>query len=192
MTRHSDFSSGSRNTHVKRPLKRQDLIAYLKNHNTPHFCHDSDITYLRFQSILSHLHLNDNSKMPQRGSPNFDKLYEVRPLFELVKTNSQAYYQPHQQMAVYEAMILFKGRSSMKQFMPLKPIKRGYKAWCAGDSLNGFMYNIDMYTGCSEVSGEDGLGSRVVIIKYNIVGKRPSTGLANTVFEKTPSRRHLM
>ena len=116
----------------------------------------------RFQSILSHLHLNDNSKMPQRGSPNFDKLYKVRPLFEVVKTNSQACYQPHQQMAVDEAMILFKGRSNMKQFMPLKPIKRGYKAWCACDSLNGFMYNIDMYTGRSDGSGEDGLGSRVV------------------------------
>ena len=47
LTRHSDFSSGSRDTHVKRPLKCYDLIAYLKNHNTPHFCHDSDITYLR-------------------------------------------------------------------------------------------------------------------------------------------------
>ena len=35
------------NMHVKRPLKCYDLIAYLKNHNTPHFCHDSDITYLR-------------------------------------------------------------------------------------------------------------------------------------------------
>ena len=48
-------------------------------------------------------------------------------------------------MAVDEAIILFKGRSSMKQFMLLKPIKRGYKAWCACDSLNGFIYNIDMY-----------------------------------------------
>ena len=65
-------------------------------------------------------------------------------------------------MAVDEAMILFKGRSSMKQFMPLKSITRGYKAWCACDSLNGFIYNIDMYTGCSDGSGEDGLGSRVV------------------------------
>ena len=113
----------------------------------------------QFQSILSHLHLNDNSKMPQRGSPNFDRLYKVRPLFEIVKTNS---YQPHQQMAVDEAMILFKGRSSIKQFMPLKPIKRGCKAWCACDYLNGFMYNINMYTGRSVGPGEDGLGSRVV------------------------------
>ena len=52
MIRHSYFSSGSRNTHVKRPMKRQDLIAYLKNHNTPHFCHDSDITYLRWKESL--------------------------------------------------------------------------------------------------------------------------------------------
>jgi hypothetical protein len=31
----------------------------------------------RFLSILSHLHLNDNSKMPTRDSLQFDKLYKV-------------------------------------------------------------------------------------------------------------------
>jgi hypothetical protein len=46
-------------------------------------------------------------------------------------------------------MVLFKGRSSMKQYMPLKPIKRGYKCWCLWDSTNGYMYNIDVYTGAT-------------------------------------------
>ena len=55
MTRHSNFSNGSRNTHVKRPLKCYDLIAYLKNHNTFHFCHDSDITYLRVACKLNYI-----------------------------------------------------------------------------------------------------------------------------------------
>ena len=31
-----------------------------------------------------------------------------------------------------------------------------------------------------------------IVIKYNIAGKRPSTGPANTVFEKLPPSRHLM
>jgi hypothetical protein len=49
----------------------------------------------RFRSILSHLHLNDNSKMPQRGSPNFDKLFKIRPLLDGIRENSQVCYQPH-------------------------------------------------------------------------------------------------
>ena len=118
----------------------------------------------RFRAILSHLHLNDNTRMPQRGDEGFDKLYKVRPLLERVRINSQLCYQPHQQLAVDEAMILFKGRSSLKQYMPLKPVKRGYKAWCICDSTNGYMYNLDLYTGASvgSLADDDGLGSRVV------------------------------
>ena len=36
-------------------------------------------------------------------------------------------YQPHREVAVDEAMIKFTGRSSLKQYMPMKPIKRGIK-----------------------------------------------------------------
>ena len=71
----------------------------------------------RFRSILSHLQLNDNSRMPQPGSPEFDKLYQVRLLLDRILANSQAAYQPHQQIAVDEAMVLLKGRSAMHQYM---------------------------------------------------------------------------
>ena len=67
-------------------------------------------------------------------------------------------------MAVDEAMILFKGQSSLKQYMPMKPTKRGFKEWCLCNSRNGYTYNISIYTGkvtrTDEV--EDGLGARVV------------------------------
>lgn len=116
----------------------------------------------RFRSILRHLHLNDNSRMPGRTDPGYDKLYKVRPLLEKIRLNSQNSYQPHQQLAVDEAMILFKGRSVMKQYVPLKPIKRGYKMWCLCDSTNGYMYNMSLYTGAGEGGSEDSLSSRVV------------------------------
>lgn len=76
----------------------------------------------------------------------------------------QSCYQQHQQIAVDEAVILFKGRSALKQYMPLKPVKRGYKVWCACDFTNGMVYNIDMYTGAvaGRVAEDDGLGSYVV------------------------------
>ena len=102
--------------------------------------------------------------MPQRGADGYDKLYKIRPLWDIVKGNMKSCYQPHQTIAVDEAMILFEGRSTMKQYMPLKPVKRGYKVWCACDSTNGMVYNIDMYTGAvaGKVADEDGLGSYVV------------------------------
>ncbi|KAK6169502.1 hypothetical protein SNE40_020545 [Patella caerulea] len=43
-------------------------------------------------------------------------------------------------------MIRFKGRSSIKQYNPLKPIKRGYKLWVRADS-DGYISNFDIYQG---------------------------------------------
>jgi hypothetical protein len=100
--------------------------------------------------------------MPWPGSAEFDKLYKVRPLLDKIHENSQAAYQPHQEVAVDEAMILFKGRSAMRQYMPKKPVKWGYKCWCICDAWNGYMYNLDIYQGASGILDEAGLGATVV------------------------------
>ena len=44
-------------------------------------------------------------------------------------------------------MIPFKGRLSLKQYMPLKPVKRGIKVWECADSSNGFVCDLEVYTG---------------------------------------------
>ena len=44
-------------------------------------------------------------------------------------------------------MVPFKGRSALKQYLPNKPIKRGFKVWLRADSMNGFVCNLDVYTG---------------------------------------------
>ena len=44
-------------------------------------------------------------------------------------------------------MIPFKGRSSLKQYMPQKPVKRGIKVWALADAANGYMANFQVYTG---------------------------------------------
>ncbi|KAH8028374.1 hypothetical protein MRX96_000114 [Rhipicephalus microplus] len=96
------------------------------------------ISFRRFQQITRCLHLNDNSKIPDKTSLNFDRCYRVRPLMEMVNTNFQSEYKPSSHVAVDEFMILFKGRSAMKQYMPLKTkIKRGYEVWSVADSDTG-------------------------------------------------------
>jgi len=81
----------------------------------------------RFLDILAYLHLCDNTKMPQRGDGNFDKIFKVREFVNDVRANLLINYHPHREQAVDEAMIKFKGRKSLKQYMPMKPIKRGIK-----------------------------------------------------------------
>ena len=70
-------------------------------------------------------------------------------------------YEPSKEVAVDEAMIKFQCRSTLKQYMPMKPIKRGIKVWVLGDSTNGYFSRFSIYTGKGE--GRVGaLGTHVV------------------------------
>lgn len=46
-------------------------------------------------------------------------------------------------------MIKFKERSSLKQYNPMKPIKRGYKLWSIADQ-KGYILNFSIYQGKNE------------------------------------------
>ena len=116
----------------------------------------------RFLDIWSNLHLSDNTQMPKAGDENFDKLYKVRQFIEDLKTNFKINYHPHRDQSVDEAMIKYKGRTSLKQYMPMKPIKRGIKMWCRADSTNGYLCDFDIYTGKSQQGVQHGLGYTVV------------------------------
>ncbi|XP_050051077.1 piggyBac transposable element-derived protein 4-like [Dermacentor andersoni] len=123
------------------------------------------MTYKRFQHITNCLHLNDNEKMPDYGSKDFYRAYKVRPLIEMMNERFQAHYSPSSHLSVDESMILFKGRSSMKQYMPMKPkIKRGYKVWSLADSETGYLLKFQLYEGKSMQKPEDRtLGEHVVL-----------------------------
>jgi hypothetical protein len=49
-------------------------------------------------------------------------------------------------MSVDESMISFKGRSSLKKYMPKKPIRRGYKVWML-TCKSAYMLKFEVYTG---------------------------------------------
>ena len=51
----------------------------------------------------------------------------------------------------------------MKQYIPLKPVKRGSKVWAMVDARNGYVYDFNVYTGVA-VTGdrETGLGEVVL------------------------------
>ena len=39
------------------------------------------------------------------------------------------------------------GRSAMKQYLPKKPVRRGFKLWVVADSSNGYFLDVDVYVG---------------------------------------------
>ena len=56
------------------------------------------------------------------------------------------------------------GRSTMKQYMPMKPVNRGFKVWVRADAVNGYFCDFDVYVGGpgDGTSVETRLGERVV------------------------------
>ncbi|XP_045108998.1 uncharacterized protein LOC123503369 isoform X4 [Portunus trituberculatus] len=115
----------------------------------------------RFGWLLGNIHLNDNTLMPDRKSPEYDKLYKVCPFLKAMQENFERHFLPSCSVAVDESMIKFKGRSSMKQYQPNKPIKRGYKVWMMADK-SGYCLKFDIYTGKVENEVTKDLGAKVV------------------------------
>ena len=55
-------------------------------------------------------------------------------------------------------MIRSKARTTMKQYIKNKPVKRGFKIWAYCDSSRGYVGNLDFYGGA-----DDELPSKVKI-----------------------------
>lgn len=101
----------------------------------------------RYEKLSQYLHVSNDSSNPARGQPGHDPIAKVRPVWDMACTAFRDSYQPHRELSVDEAMIAFKGRLSSKQYMPIKPIKWGIKVWELADSTNGYVLDMEMYTG---------------------------------------------
>lgn len=125
----------------------------------------------RFGWYLSKLHLNDNSLIKSRNEPGFDKLFKIRPILDILTVTFKSCYKPTRIQSIDESMIAFKGRSSIKQYMPNKPTKRGYKVWTRADAF-GYVCQFEIYTGKTNNIVEKNLGARVVNdLVRDLVGK---------------------
>ena len=63
----------------------------------------------------------------------------------------------------YNYYVNFVGRSAMKQYLPLKPTKRGFKVWVVAESETGYFLDVQVYVGKEGGEAEHGLGERVVL-----------------------------
>ena len=99
----------------------------------------------RFLEIFYNSHLANNSLKPKRESKDYSKIYKVKNFTEIWRRNFQKNYNFGRCGTIDESMIKFKGRSSIKQYLILKPIKRGYKVWCLCDPITAYLFNYQIY-----------------------------------------------
>ena len=116
----------------------------------------------RFFDLQRYLHFADNTTLAAPGTTEYNKLGKIQPVLDALCKRFQEVYNVHRDVSIDEAMIPFKGRSSMKQYMPLKPVKRGFKVWTLADAHTGYVYSLEVYTGKKGDTVEKGLGARVI------------------------------
>lgn len=111
----------------------------------------------RFLLLSSKLYFNDPQK-PDDAS----KIYYLEEVVSCMKHTFQRARTDSPFQSIDETMTKFKGRSSLKQYLPMKPVKRGIKLWQRCDSQTGYIYDFNIYAG-KETSQQKGtLGERVV------------------------------
>lgn len=148
-----------------------------------------NMTSKRFKKILSNLHLNDNDNIPPTTDPNRDKLFKIRPLLDKLNHLFLSSAVGTLCQSIDESMILFKGRSSLKQYMPNKPkIKRGFKVWSRCDSKTGYLYKFDVYTGKLSTLPDGGLAAAVVLSLCDDIKNQ----LIHVTFDNFYTSYHLM
>jgi hypothetical protein len=95
----------------------------------------------RFQQLLRYFYVSTQQEQQQ----NTDRLRKVRWFSQQLQQLFSSHYIPSQVLTVDEAMVGFKGRSELKQYIPQKPTKWGFKVWCLVS--NSYLLSFQVYEG---------------------------------------------
>ncbi|XP_034066448.1 piggyBac transposable element-derived protein 2-like [Gymnodraco acuticeps] len=100
------------------------------------------MTLNRWEAIKKYLHFSNNEDRQEEGN---DPLHKIRPLVTHLISKLKS-IPMREKLAVDEQMVPFKGRSRLKQYLPSKPKKWGYKILVLAGS-DGVPHNFEIYTG---------------------------------------------
>jgi Transposase IS4 len=89
---------------------------------------------------------------PDEDAAARDPLPHVRALAAKLNASFAAHGAPSQRLTIDEAMVAYKGRATIKQYIPSKPHKWGYKIYCL--SSEDYLLRFEVYAGKEERSVE--------------------------------------
>ncbi|XP_037037947.1 piggyBac transposable element-derived protein 2-like [Bradysia coprophila] len=122
----------------------------------------------KFEQIKQQLHFNDNENMVPKGDVNHDRIYKIRPLVNALIKRFQT-VPLEKNLSVDEQLCSTKCKSIIKQYLPNKPHKWGFKLHVLAGSHSGFCYTFEIFTGCENdarfrLANEMDLGSSANIV----------------------------
>lgn len=111
----------------------------------------------RFLLLTSKLYYNHPVK-----TNGCSKVYYMEEIVNCLKYTFQKARSESTFQSIDESMCKCKARTSLKQFMANKPVKRGVKMWMRCDACSGYIYDFNIYAGKADKAQEGTLGEKVV------------------------------
>ena len=141
----------------------------------------SSMRRARFEQILRYIHFNSNTES-EASFGDGDKCAKVRPLLDFINERCQKNALLTKEVNVDESMIPYYGKfgNALKQRMPQKPIRSGYKVW-ALNLDGGYCYCFCIYQGKhsqNQFTAEFGHGPSVAL---GLFDKLPKQGTDSTL-----------
>lgn len=104
------------------------------------------LTYRRYYDIQKNLHFSNNEDYNPETHPQ-PKLNKIWPVFDSINSKCSSLYIPERDISIDESLMLYKGRLSWVQYIPLKRARFGIKLYCLCESKSGYLYSSIIYTG---------------------------------------------
>jgi Transposase IS4 len=104
----------------------------------------------RFKQLLRYFRVVPASVVGAARNP----IPHVRALAEKLNQSFSSHFIPFQDLTLDEAMCAWKGRSPIKQYIPSKPHKYGYKIYCLASE--GYLLHFEIYEGKEDDPSNEG------------------------------------
>lgn len=104
----------------------------------------------RFLQLLSYFRI---VPAPVAAAPR-NPVPHVRALADKVNQSFAAHFIPINEFTIDEAVCAWKGRSSVKQYIPSKPHKYGFKLYCLASE--GYLLHFEVYEGKEDDPSDEG------------------------------------